>query len=179
MKVLKLGLTALAILVLNGCAVAVHDGIEAVKRSSEIKSKSDQLLVDKDKASFIDGVSSIHVSFIKNNLDDNTIKNDEIMAKMFCNYYYQDSKSLSNLKDEGVLIPKCVFGDEKGQLRLIITESKTKEFGFWNQSKFQADFKSVDGTESYHYVDRERDTFPDFFNIVVGVTATIIDVNRS
>lgn len=172
-----LSLVSIGALLISGCAV--HDSIEAVKRSSEMHSKKEQYLITADKASFLDNVENIYVVYTVKDLDKNISEEVQWKAKMFCNEF-RSSKVLRSLeKQHNVNLPTCVESHSENAIKLHITESKTKEFGFWNQSKFDADFISEEGDTIFHHIDVDRDTFIGFFDIVIGVTATIIDVNYS
>ncbi|WP_339145162.1 hypothetical protein [Pseudoalteromonas galatheae] len=170
-------LAGFSIVMLSGCAVAIHDSVEAVKRSIEIQGKREQAFISKEKASFISRAKSIHVTYKVNDLENNESTYDNVKAKMFCNYYSR-SEIFEKLNETGAFIPECIANrNGRGDLILEITENRKTKLGFL-QTGFEAKFKQNNEGEVLHYIDRERDTLPSFSNVVIGVTATIIDVNR-
>ncbi|WP_462151113.1 hypothetical protein [Pseudoalteromonas xiamenensis] len=177
MKLCKLGAIFMAATLINGCVV--YDSVQAVRDVIELSDKKDQMLITKEKAKFIDGVKVINVVFVTKDLDTSEERLNPLYGKMFCRYY-NDSSLLKKLSQSGAIVPKCVTDTEsKGDLQLYIQQSIHQEFGFWSQSKYEASFKSITDGNVLHSIDRDRDTLPDFSEVVIGLTGTIIDVNRS
>lgn len=159
---MKVQLMLPVLLCLNGCAVAVHDSIEAIKRGSEVVEKSDQMMPSEGASKLVYRAKKVNVTYIEKT--DETESSIHWKARVFCNTFNESERT--NLECISEKTP------DNDTILLQIVESKSKTMGMWNQSSFEAVFFDSEN-EVFHRLDRNRETMPDFTNIVIGLVATM------
>ncbi|MBQ4839856.1 hypothetical protein [Pseudoalteromonas luteoviolacea] len=159
---MKVQLILPVLLCLNGCAVAVHDSIEAIKRSDEVADKSEQMVPSDRVSKLIYRAKKVNVKYIEK--VDDLESSIHWKARMFCNTFNESERSTL----------ECMSGKQPDNdaILLQIVESKSRTMGVWNQSSFEALFFDNENQVIFR-LDRNRDTMPDFTQMIIGLVATM------
>ncbi len=174
-KLSQVGLLAVTVLLLGGCAVPVI--VKSIADEVVAGEKIEHYGLNKTQAAIIEGVDTLLVSYVEIDPDGNAKQQSDKKAAAFCQGYNDSSTTWAH---EELLkpIPKCVTQAQQGKtITLVITESQTEAAGWRSKGNFEAMYINQQ-TEGLYNLNVNQSTASSFISEVVELTYLLMTVNE-